>query len=1153
MKIFWCLIFVFLLPLPQSQAASLYSNSEGVLAKGHDSSLNVYRRRFFYKSDGTLDPQKLDKLIVFLEHQKSLLLDSAKLNRKTNLIWLHGYDNDEAEEKGLQAQDSKSETVAPLHFAIEHALELKNSYPQMTPGEIHEKVETILLFLAAGYTPYPMTLFTEFNDAAKNALENFFEWRIDDSEQIQASNLLLNGQFANPSELEKVRRRGLDLSTLNPPSSPIWTNNDIESYDPYQEVYFGEKLFPPQKDPLPEFYYERMGNGQIKIKTYWFDKKDLNKKGLPKKKDVTFRLGAESYTTSVVTHFARIIGYPALPTAYRHRVKLHLGDVSFEEFMSQWKRIHDLPRGTAITYAERIPGENAIILKGVTLEAYPDKKKYRRMGPFRMGDNGLRNRREYRAMPLYNGLIALADLIMVQSRVDAYKDPRKGWQPLFFIADTGSALGIPAITEQRGVVNEFTWKFTHRDHGYVRLFWLSWFDHRAWKDTTYSDVKWLARRMARIKTKQIDDILASSGFPPPAQALYAEKIKSRINQMILDFDLHKEGFALHPVLSKTELSKKFPEYINDMGLLKEGAQEYPGNVLRILGENFTPYQKVVVTVIKGFQKKFLSLFNPANYGKGHFDIDLGFVKTEAGLGFAASREVRVNRELGPGQHRYLLRDILSISIPLGIFADHVIFPAGLYYTYTFEYVHSVPTMQDIATSRFFSLLNPFSLQEIQRTLGMGEQLIVTHLAGASIGKAKIKVTDDIQADVALLSRSRTKIKSLYFSKPAADLLEVATDYLKVGMRETGFDLRLYLRLAAQVLAERSKRAYRIYRIDTLNETPERELGLQQAFNQALVKNDFSSLEQLVRPHQWIEKGKSKSKNFGLFLWNFGSDTGVDLLEADGQDIILAHKSRFYDRAFNRLWNEKVSVGLAEEGVNYFGNFWNEGQFIDINFEGLPDKGQRTFAESTVKITLSMLDNYCTRREFENDFKEFFQERSGMASDYIRFDMPPELEAYPEIIGTMHWQLSSRALRSILRAASKHENLNYLESSSADRNDDPSESTYAISSKAREILHAFDGHGRPGYQPEEQARDLVNVLDRLIGRRGRFVGRLRGFVQEQDIWLVTSIENMLNLTNPTFVAADERGLFWAPEIGKYQGPSYLDRFRRNTLLAPVFVR
>ncbi|MDZ4084938.1 MAG: hypothetical protein U1E10_18490, partial [Bdellovibrionales bacterium] len=440
-----------------------------------------------------------------------------------------------------------------------------------------------------------------------------------------------------------------------------------------------------------------------KFKTKWIDKSDLTKKGKPKEKSLTLRVGWEAYTATVVNHLARVVGYPAIPTTFRRRVKMNLGETSFEEFLSQYKAVHTNEMGSVLTHIQRIPGENAVYVLNPTLEAYPDDEDYRRIGPFRMGDNGLPNRREYRAMVLYNSLISLQDQFEYQARVDAYRDSEtKSWRPLFFIADTSSAMGLPAMLGNKGTVNEFTWKFTKRTDKNVWLFWLSVFNSRAWKDTTYSDLKWMARRMARIRPEQIEKILATSGFPEPVQILYGEKLKSRINQMILDFGLQAEGFKMHSVISPQTLNARFPLYIDEKGYLKEGAQEIEGNTAPILGNRFTPYQGLIVGGINTLQNQFLKIFSSsklANATQATFEI--GSFRGQKGVLFDASRDVKVNAEVGPHQRRYLLRDTLAVSIPIGLDTDRLKTPVALYYTWKFEYVHSVSTMAEVGQSRFF--------------------------------------------------------------------------------------------------------------------------------------------------------------------------------------------------------------------------------------------------------------------------------------------------------------------------------------------------------------------------------------------------------------------------------------------------------------------
>ena len=329
-----------------------YDNREGHLSPGHDQALNTIREKYFYSSTGALDISKVKSLRDFLVEQRRLLEHSAKLNRKTNLILVHGLGNEKGEKEGLQALDEEAETLAPVNFAIEGIDALISSYSQLSKVEIEQRVETILLWYGSVYTIYPVGIFTSAVERIKNLRENFFDYPIDDSKATQASNLLLPSQkpsgtapvaeqrFATDADLRNLRSKGFDISQLDPPSSAFWSNNPVEEYDAEAETYFDRKLFPPRSVDLPEVEYERMGNGQVKFKTKWIDRTDLTKKGKPKEKSLTLRVGWEAYTATVVNHLARALGYPAIPTTFRRRVKMNLGETTFEEFMSQYKSVH---------------------------------------------------------------------------------------------------------------------------------------------------------------------------------------------------------------------------------------------------------------------------------------------------------------------------------------------------------------------------------------------------------------------------------------------------------------------------------------------------------------------------------------------------------------------------------------------------------------------------------------------------------------------------------------------------------------------------------------------------------------------------------------------------------------------------------------------
>jgi hypothetical protein len=1142
-----------------------YDNREGSLFGDHSRDLESVRSTYFYDQKGELDLGRVTKLRDFLIEQRRLLKSSAKLNRKTNLIDVHGVGREKAEKEGLQALDEEAETIAPVNFALESVEYILKNGRSLTRLDLERKVETALLWYVAAYTVHPKGIFTSAIERARNLSENFFDYRIDERGGTPASNLLEKAgsqRILGLSEIQNLQRRGFDLSRLDPPSSAFWVNNRVEDYDPDQEIYFGQRLFPPKSIAVPVFEYERMGNGQVKFKTKWKDESERTKKGKPKEKSVTLRVGWEAYTATVVNHLARALGYPAIPTTHRAKVKLLLGETSLEEFLSQYKSVHTNEMGSALTHIRRIPGENAIYVLNATLEAYPDDEDYRRIGPFRMGANGFPNRREYRAMVLYNSLISLQDQFEYQARVDAYRDPDSGeWRPLFFIADTSSAMGLPAMLGNKGTVNEFTWKFTKRTDSKIWLFWLSVFDSRAWRDATYSDLKWMARRMARLHSSQIDRIMMSSGFPRPVQELYADKLKSRLNQMILDFQLEREGFRLHSLKGPIELSQLYPDYIDANGFLKEKAQEIAGNTAPVLGNRFTPYQGIVVLGINALQNQFLKVFAPAKLKSGgQWSFDLGQVRTQQGVLFDASRDVIVNPEVGGNHRRYLLRDTLAVSIPIGFDNERLKTPVALYYTWKFEYLHSVSTMKEVGSSRFFDLLNPFSINEIRRNLAHGEQLLVSHSYGAAIGHFKLKALEDLQIEANLLGISRSHLKTLYFSKHKEGFLEVASNQSQSAVFRNGFDLRAIVRLGLMSETSKSKSHHDLYRIDLLNMSSHERLKLEEGFERALVFNDFEQLDAIAPPKQIEEKKLGSAFNLNLFLFGFERSSTVTDLKIGERNVILATQSTSSDRAFDRLWNEKIDTKSVKAPVNYIGNFWNEGQLLDISFEGLVAKHELKFEAGELNISLAKLDNYATRIEFEQELKPFFNLRSGQSA-YIDFVMPDGLKAYPEFLGVMRWQLSFPAIVDIMRKASDWKNLEFLLPENLNTNTeisaplgDPREE---VSYRAQRFLVGLgkldaveDGNTRlPREILREHARNVVLVIQRLIGEDGERLGLLRKWTRDDKIWVLTSFENVLDLSHPSFRTTKGQ-IYYAPEVGNFQGHSFLNDFRRKNLVKPI---
>ena len=77
-----------------------------------------------------------------------------------------------------------------------------------------------------------------------------------------------------------------------------------------------------------------------------------------------------------------------------------------------------------------------------------------------------------------------------------------------------------------------------------------------------------------------------------------------------------------------------------------------------------------------------------------------------------------------------------------------------------------------------------------------------------------------------------------------------------------------------------------------------------------------------------------------------------------------------------------------------------------------------------------------------------------------------------------------------------------------------------------------------------------LLEGVLGKRLRKQGSVKDLLEEDQFWLIARITNPLRYTTP--VALDNISLF-APEQGKYLGPSYLEKFRYEHSVEPILSR
>lgn len=1139
--------------------ASQFTAYEGEVSGRHDLEFNELRQKYIV-TNGYLDGQKISFAIEFLKTRRQQLESSVYMQKKMEHINRRGYGDKEASEEALEELEYGSESRGTFDFAIEQLEALLKFGPlQLTPT-IQDKVDNALLLFTSANTLVPENIFTDDINDIKNVLTWFMKVKPSDPKLVPASNLLYNGDLQSPRQVEDLKKSGLDISKLDPPSSPFWTNNVVENYDPEEETFLGEQLLPGREIRVPEFKYTRFGQGTIKIKAFW---EDANQK----KKRVSLRVGREVHTSVVASQLARALGYPAIPTYFRSRVKLHLGKASYSEFVNQWKSMNGDQHGGPSSYIEQIPGENAIFLNNVSIEAYPSKGLYRKLGQFRTGKNGFGNRREYRALFMYLALIAQQDTGDDQVRMDAVWDSEQNiWRPQFFFSDTGYSMGSSVWWNNLGTANMYPWKLVSKDKmGGVRIWWAhGGYNPKTFKSMTYDDAKWIVRRMTRLSEMQIQKIVNASGWPGAVKTIYVEKIKSRINDLAKAFNVDHEGRRPHVIKTKNQLHIEFPELIDENGYLTEKIESLPNSTQPLLGNRFTPVE-VAVSEGLNFLNEKLNMSTDYSTFKSGTTRNLGYTMTSYGVGIHGSRTIELNELMGPGQNRYTAKDVLNFTIPLGIIGNRLTTPVAININYQVIHYHSYETLIEAEKKRFFKWINPFSYKSIQKNLKTGDRLEYRHSLVGSVGRLGVSPMDRIELTLAPLFLSGTLLKEISIQRPFQNMIEVVDISATSAAIGSALNLEVFLKLAAGLSFRSEKKQMKVFRINDSLNNAHIEVALQKYW----LNHDAKGLEKLVQPISVSENSKISSLNLGLFVWNWFIEKSKQMSEFITGDIEEGEESELgqqrsvvfnrkfssnYGRGISRDWNDNIFIDrdgpkVIEVPIDIiFAPAATEGRSQSIAVEGVANSDFTDFSDIDVRIDYKFIDKWCTKEEYESIRQFFNQKVNGDRRDvpYLGYEFPEGLKRISPFLGQMHWQIKKEGLMELLYNLQKNKSLNlYATEGELGFNDQMARISSFLRKYNSPILKNLDEKTKRKAL-DKKLKSLISLLRELAGTKGADIHKIRSLISESKMWIVTRLFNVHRLSTPTLY---KTGDHYAPEIGQFQGHRFVDKFRFKNLVTP----
>lgn len=385
------------------------------------------------------------------------------------------------------------------------------------------------------------------------------------TDKVEAANLLVEAEnltvtqaciptikvndILTQSQISVLKRCNVDLSIYNPSGESLWKKLSAADYAKAKDRH--EDWF-PREDEIIKFK-------QIKFSSAGSPKMEGEFERDGEAIEVKIKMGIETHTEIVTSMLGKMLGMYQDTSVPRKLLKVYLPKkMTHDAFRSQWERKYNSLNRSYSTFLHSYGKDNSglwVQMKDVQLSI--NDPKFLRVGPYDPSGWDLPNRREQRAQILWFGLVNMMDT-KAGNHLLAYEKTDKGLVPRYSFQDVGyslhyqfhmnlSRIGHMIHSILAWGVNTYADSFMKWDEEKVHIWWSDAMLNRGrFQTTTYSDVKWMARQIARIPYADIAYAVESANYPPEIADLYIKKITARRNEVVKAFRLEKE-FSLYDV------------------------------------------------------------------------------------------------------------------------------------------------------------------------------------------------------------------------------------------------------------------------------------------------------------------------------------------------------------------------------------------------------------------------------------------------------------------------------------------------------------------------------------------------------------------------------------------------------------------------------
>jgi hypothetical protein len=1127
-------------------AVTPYLYGEGKLGTKSHSSEMKNKIEASLLTDGDIDFVKLYSKMLFLKAKMAQYENDVYQNLYIRSIEDHHLTRKQAKKKAQKRITSNRRTLLAFDQALEILDEVKDH--TLAGGSVRDPIIKNRIALYGIYLSLIDTYFQEdidrdIIDQLRNISKLFYKFKRVNKNKDEASNLPLpSGEgFMSQRDIKDLQKTGVDISTIDPGSSAFWENSDVAGFDPNDEKWKGHVLFQP-KDQEQVLHYKRMADGTIKIKAYWLnsDKDEV---------DVTIRMSKEIHSGTLAGLLVRSLGYHATPSVFRKNVKLKLGKTTYEEFLSHLDKNHD---GSITDVSNFVTSynieDNSVILRYIALEAYPDKSLYRKMGPFKTGRNGYDNRREYRALVMTGALLSLNDAKSRQTRADLFRENTKSpWKPLIFLSDLGYSMGSYLVFDNLSSVNDYVTDTTASRKNSVTVRWMNSYDYKNFEQTTYSDARWWIRRARKLTSSKIYLMAKNAGYPEPVARLYGKKIAERINDYIKSFYLEAE-IGLIETESYDQIHGEFPKYVNNKGKVKaEIDQDDNSNISHVAyfglwheGIAITG-ASVAAQIINSATELSLSQIGIVktvfNLGEGVMNFDIKYKK---------KRSFEINKNKSEDQKRIIVMDTYTLSIPVGSLNGSILnqdigitLPLNYKYEYEFTHYHTHDTVKEAFNSDFFKTFDPRRLSSIAKNLKKGEQLKLSKKHSFDIGSFKADATDYASVNLSIISHSKTKLSEVLITK-TDDHIELSSIRANSGSWRTGFDIKAILKLGLGASKVKRMEHFELNRV-RLSDLDEKidAAKLNRAFRVAFEKGDFQKIRKFSESVKIEIKSKVKNWHAGLFWWSKYStsdfieyDIKSDKVKKLNRKAYVARQYKSSTRDFGNFYIDDFDFGTIDFAVDLGGTRINESKVVGTSLEVVLSEDKKSIEDMILNITIVKNDNHATKREMKREHLNYFSKLVG-DDDYFNYQIPKEVKYYSPLTTTQYWQISKKGVEKFVKKFTASSRCKKI----------CKEDSAQIGILQKSLASANSENLKPIVQ--NLMAMYIGLFERAMGRKNKKMSSLRKYISKKQYFVYTRISNVNKYTVPVSFTK-EMDLYGKP-IGRYQGPSFLQKIKRSHYL------